>query len=488
MPLLVALAGRGPSVPPARPALGLVYGLVTGAVFFAGTLYWTADVMVAFGGLPKAAAVPVAGLLVAYLSLYTGVFAWVTSRAIARDGPRGIWVAPFAWTATEFLRGYLFTGFPWVALGYSQATVLPVAQVASLGGVAAMSLLVSVVSTGLAYALVAPWRRAWPALAVVGTLVAGVAAWGQLRISDGALTREGEPLDVGIVQGNILQEQKWDVAFSGQILHRYIDLTRSLAGSKARLIVWPESSTPFFFEEEPAGRAAILELAKETGAWLLLGSDQTERGAPPRYYNAAFLVSPEGRQAAVYRKMHLVPFGEYVPLRWLLFFAAPLVDTVGDFAEGIEVTRLPLDGHIVTAAICYESVFPYLARQAVHQGSQLLTILTNDAWYGWSSAPYQHYEQGRMRAIEVGRYFVRAANTGVSAIVDPYGRVVGRTPLFETATLFGQVRLLTGLTLYARIGDSVAWACVGLTLATWAVTRRPRSRRVQAPSQGAVHP
>ncbi len=473
----MALAGHGTTLPTARPARGLLYGLLAGAIFFSGTLYWTADVMVAFGGLPRPAAVPIAGLLVAYLSLYTGAFAWVTTRAVARFGASGLWVAPLAWTGTEFLRGYLFTGFPWVALGYSQATVLPVAQLASLGGVAALSLLVALVSTALTLAIVLPRRRAWVPLAAVAVLVSACAAWGAWRIADARLTREGATLDVGIVQGNVLQEQKWDVAFAGEILHRYLDLTRSLAKAGARLVVWPESSTPFFFEEEPAGRAAILDVAKETGTWLLLGSDQLERGAPPRYYNAAFLVGPDGRQAGVYRKMHLVPFGEYVPLRRLLFFASPLVEGVGDFAEGTEVTRLALDGHAITSVICYESVFPYLAREAVHEGSQLLTVLTNDAWYGWSSAPHQHYEQGRLRAIEFGRYFVRAANTGISAIVDPYGRVVARTALFETTTLSGRVRLLDGLTLYARIGDSIAWACVVVTLATWLITRPPTRRK-----------
>jgi apolipoprotein N-acyltransferase len=487
-PLLVAVAGRGASLPTALPRRALAYGLVTGAVYFFGTLYWTADVMVAFGGLPRAAALPVAGLLVAYLAIYPAIAAWITARAIVAYGSRGLWVAPIAWTAAEFMRGYLFTGFPWVALGYSQATVLPVAQLASVGGVSALSLLVASVSTALAHAIVTPWRRAWPAVAAVASLVAITALWGQWRTSDAALTREGRALEVGIAQGNILQEQKWDVAFSSQILHRYVDLTRSLANGGTRLILWPESATPFFFEEEPAGRSTVLDLARESNAWLLLGSDQMERGAPPRYYNAAFLVSPDGQQVAVYRKMHLVPFGEYVPLRRLLFFAAPLVEGVGDFGEGIEVTRLPVDGHVVTAAICYESVFPYLAREAVHQGSQLLTILTNDAWYGRSSAPYQHYEQGKLRAIETGRYFIRAANTGISAIVDPYGRVIARTALFETATLAGQVRLLGGLTLYARIGDSVAWACVALTLVTWALTRRPRSARAQARTQGVVRP
>jgi apolipoprotein N-acyltransferase len=218
---------------------------------------------------------------------------------------------------------------------------------------------------------------------------------------------------------------------------------------------------------------------------VLLGSDQIERGAKPTYYNVAFLVSPEGRQAGVYRKRHLVPFGEYVPLRRLLFFAAPLVEGVGDFGVGESVAVLPVDGHSLTTVICYESVFPYLAREAVHRGSQLLTTITNDAWYGWSSAPFQHYEQGRLRAIEFGRYFVRAANTGISAIVDPYGRVLASSSLFETTTLTGEVGLLTGLTLYARIGDSVAWACVALTLIAWFLARRRRDGR-PAPPEGAV--
>ena len=444
--------------------------------------------MVAFGGLPQPAAVPIAALLIAYLSIYTGLFGWIVARALATFGTRAIWLAPVVWVATEFLRGYLFTGFPWVALGYSQGTVLPIAQLASVGGVALLSLLLAGVSTALAVAATHSDRASGVrALAAVALVAAGVAAWGQWRILRGDLTREGATLRVGIVQGNIPQEQKWEPSYSGTILHRYLDLSRTLATGGARLIVWPESSTPFMFEEEPTGRAAILDMARETKTWVLLGSDQLERGRPPVFYNVAFLVSPEGRQVAVYRKRHLVPFGEYVPLRRFLFFAAPLVESVGDFGVGAEATVLPVDGHALTSVICYESVFPYLAREAVQRGSQLLTTVTNDAWYGWSSAPFQHYEQGRLRAIEFGRYFVRAANTGISAIVDPYGRVVTSSRLFETTTLDGDVRLLDGLTLYARIGDSAAWACVVLTLAAWWLTRRPRGRRL-APPEGAVRP
>lgn len=475
VPLLVAIARPvAPGSPATLPRRGFVLGLVAGGVYFAGTLYWVARVMVTFGGLPEAAAWPVTALLVLYVATYPAIFGWLLGRALRARGTGALWLAPVLWTATEFLRGYLFTGFPWVALGYSQTTVLPVAQVASLGGVALLSLLVALVSTAVAFAIVQRGARGVRGLIVTAAIVGVAGGWGQWRLQRDDLTRAGTPLRVGIVQGNVPQDQKWDPAHADQILERYLDLTRRVAREGADFVLWPESATPFLFEWDPAGRQAVLDVAREARAWLLLGSDQVEPGTPNRYYNAAFLVSPQGTQAAVYRKMHLVPFGEYVPLRGLLFFAQPLVESVGDFGVGTEVKRLDIGHHAVTTAICYESIFPYLARQAVLDGSQLLTAITNDAWYGWSSAPFQHYEQGTLRAIEFGRYFVRAANTGISAIVDPYGRVVGRRGLFETATLTGEVRLLEGRTLYATIGDSPAWACVAVALLTWFVTRRAR--------------
>jgi len=185
---------------------------------------------------------------------------------------------------------------------------------------------------------------------------------------------------------------------------------------------------------------------------ILLGSDEVEwrqesgRRVPDRFYNSAFLVAPDGRSAGVYRKIQLVPFGEYVPFRKLLFFAAPLVEAVGaGFVGGTDATLLPVAGHSISVAICYEIVYPNLVRQFVKGGSQLLTTITNDAWFGATSAPYQHFMQAAVRAIENGRYLVRAANTGISGAVDPYGRVLAQTDIFEPAVVVGQVRTrLTG--------------------------------------------
>jgi apolipoprotein N-acyltransferase len=207
---------------------------------------------------------------------------------------------------------------------------------------------------------------------------------------------------------------------------------------------------------------------------VLFGSDQLQRGTSPRYYNAAFLLGEDGGTRAVYRKIRLVPFGEFFPLqRWLSSFA-PLVERQAPFAEGTSVVMLPIGNHQASTAICYEVVFPELARQAVLNGSELLTTITNDGWYGRSSAPYQHFAMASMRAIEQGRYLARAANTGISGIVDPYGRVVQRSEIFQEAGLVGEVRFLKARTIYASLGDVVPWtACGMLGLGLLAVAARP---------------
>ena len=185
------------------------------------------------------------------------------------------------------------------------------------------------------------------------------------------------------------------------------------------------------------------------------------------------MVDAAGVTTGIYAKQHLVPFGEYVPLRRLLFFVSPLVESVGDFSPGPGPRTLSMEGAPVGAAICYEVIYPGLVRGFVTRGSRLLTTLTNDAWYGPTAAPHQHFQQATMRAIELGRYLVRAANTGISGVVDPYGRVVASTPLFERRLLAADVRLLDARTLYSRTGDVLAYACLVVTaLALWGSTRR----------------
>lgn len=478
-PLLVAIHRQ----PILRAAL---LGLATGLVYFTGTLYWITRVMVVYGGLSFPTGVAVNAALIAYLALYPAIFAAVVSRLTLAIGTRALLAAPLVWVASELGRGQLFTGFPWVLLGYSQATVLPVAQLASVLGVYGISALAALCSAALAVFALSPHRgqrSAYGPLALTIALVALIVTWGNARIAGGEMIASGEPIRVAMIQGNVALEEKWDERRNPQVFRRYLARTREAVAQGARFVLWPESATPFMFAENLAGAEEVRTLARTSGVSILLGSDQIERGNPNRYFNSAYLVDERGQTAGVYRKIHLVPFGEYVPLKGLFFFASRLVEAVSDFSPGTTATLLPVSGHRVSTSICYEVVYPGLVRTFVRGGSELLTTITNDAWFGATSAPYQHFAQASMRAIENGRYLVRAANTGISGVVDPYGRVVARSGLFEEATLVSEARFLTVQTLYARSGDSFAYGSTMATLALLLLARR--SYRMTSPVQGA---
>jgi len=475
-PLLVALGT-------ATLWRAFMLGLIAGLVYFTGTLYWITRVMVLYGDLQPWVAVLVNAALVAYLALFPAIFALLTRRITIAHGARAIIAAPLVWIASELGRTHLFTGFPWVLLGYSQVTVLPIAQFASVFGVYGVSMLIASVSTALA--MYAPGsgpakaghhvlRRSVPLITVVAILI-GIAAWGARRAAAAEWTRAGDAIRVGLIQGNVSLEERVNVTRLGAIFTSYLTMTRQAIRQGAELVIWPESATPFRFEDDPIAAEQVRTLARQARVPILLGSDQIEPGAqglPTKYFNSAFLVRPDGTTGGAYRKMHLVPFGEYVPAKRIFFFAAPLVEAVSDFSAGETATLLPIGAHKISTAICYEVVYPDLVRQFVVGGSELLTTITNDAWFGATSAPYQHFEQASMRAIEEGRYLVRAANTGVSGIVDPYGRVLEKTSIFQATVLVGQVRFLQTSTFYARHGDILPYASVLVTLALVVASKR----------------
>jgi apolipoprotein N-acyltransferase len=483
-PLVIAIAQCRPAA-----ARGLnrpfVFGLVTGGVHFAGTLYWLVETMTTFGGLSIALAVLAAFLLVAYLALFPAAFAAVLARLVWSMGPAAILFAPPVWVASELGRQYVWDGFPWALLGYSQVMVLPIAQLASVVGVYGLSALLALSSAACAYAIVASGRSRWLPMLTTGLLVAFVAGWGQARLQRNDLLAMGDPVRAAVLQGNIAQEDKWNPALRDAITDRYLAMTRQAIDQGATLILWPESSTPFYFERDLIRGAAIRRLAVDAKVTLLIGSDQVEPikavpGQPgpqraERYYNAAFLVKPDGSVGGVYRKMHLVPFGEYVPAKRIFFFVGPIVDALSDsFAPGTEPVLLPVAGHHISTAICYEVIYGSLMRDFVTRGSELLTTITNDAWYGRSSAAYQHWDQASLRAIESGRFLARAANTGISGFVDPYGRVLAKSALFEQAVMTQDIRFLRHRTIYSRIGDAFAWLSLALTVAAFLAARRVR--------------
>lgn len=469
VPLLVAIAGV-----PARRALRL--GYLSGAVAALGLLYWTALTVIQFGRIPAPVAAVVMLLLCAAFALFPLLFGWGLGRLTSAFGPRALLLAPVLWTATELLRAHTFFRFPWCLLGYATIDLLPFAQVASLFGVYGASFLVMLVNALLALALVSPLTARRASLAAAALLF----AWGGLGLWTMAVpVVEQGRVRVGLVQASVVQDQKWDPDFAEQNVARHERLARDAAARGARLVVWPESAVPSYFDHDPELAARLRRLVRETGTWLVFGNDDMELGAEgrPRPFVGAKMLTPAGELALRYHKMRLVPFGEYVPMKPLLTlggrYAAKLVQQVADFEPGDEAVVAAGPGGALGAFICYEAVFPDLARAFVRGGAGLLVNITNDGWYGRTSAPHQHLAMARMRAIETRRYLVRAANTGITAIVDPRGRLLARTELFDQTVLVGEAGFATGTTLYVGIGDAFALACLAAGALATALARPP---------------
>jgi apolipoprotein N-acyltransferase len=329
VPLLVAISGwhgRSGALPGVSTRRGFALGLIAGFIHFAGTVYWTGATVSTFGGLPVFVAVIVAALLAFYMAAYVAVTCAIGATFTRHFGVRGLCLVPVVWVATEYLRGIVFGGFPWIPLGNTMVTLLPIAQLASAFGVFGLSMFVAFVNVGFALAALLAGRARLIAAASTLAAIAAISIWGGMRLSSQALT-SGEPIKIGLIQGNIAQTDKWNPARAGMILDRYLQLTQQAADNGAEFIMWPESSTPFYFEDDPSG-AIVRRMVRGLGRPLLLGSDEFEQAEPIRHYNSAFMLDTGGATAAVYRKIHLVPFGEYVPFQRLLFFVGPLVDAV----------------------------------------------------------------------------------------------------------------------------------------------------------------
>ena len=405
----------------------------------------------------------------------------MVSRWARTYGPAAVLLAPVAWVATEILRAHTLFNFSWCLLGYSQHANLPVLQIARYAAVYGVSFVVAAVSSALAFLVLE--RRRGPRTAVLlaaASLLAVVWMHGEWRL--GQVPAEAGRLRVGLVQASIAQDEKWDAAHAWANVDRHLELTRRAAAQGARLVVWPESSLPFLFDRTPVVAIQLRDVVRQYGLYLLFGNDdREERGdSPGRIWVGAKMLDPQGNVVLRYHKIRLVPFGEFVPMQSVLTlggrFSAKLVQEVGEFTPGDEYAVGPVDGHPVSAFICYEAIFPDLVREFAARGAQLLVNITNDGWYGRTSAPYQHFAMAKFRAVENERFLVRAANTGITAVVDSHGRVLERTELFERTVLVREVPLLAGSTFYTRHGDLFAWACLGAAVALTAAGLKKRSR------------
>ncbi|MDH7498924.1 MAG: apolipoprotein N-acyltransferase [candidate division NC10 bacterium] len=465
----------------ASPGKGFLFGWVAGMAFYLGSLSWITHAMVVYGGLSWPLSWLVLIALSAYLSSYLGFFSFLCCSFRWLDHLRGLLLLPSLWVCLEFLRNYLLSGFPWNLLGYSQYRTPHVFQLASLTGVYGLSFLILLVNCALAFLLLPSSRKTFAKSAL---LCAGLALL--LTLSYGAWHLKqpvvGERLRVAVVQGNIDQSLKWDPALQRESFNTYRRLTEEVASSRPDLVVWPETALPFYLAREASYRQELHSLVRRVGSPLLVGSPDYSGDGGTRYFNSAFLLSPGSDAMEKYDKMHLVPFGEYVPLRRFLPFLDKLVVGIGDFSPGKEAKIFSVPGDDFGVTICFEAIFPELARAYRAKGAQFLVNITNDAWFGRTAAPYQHLAMATARAVENGFYVVRAANTGISALITPQGRIVHASPLFTEDRFTGMIVASKSLTPYARRGDLFAWACVlvtsiailGALLPRWA---RRRGRR-----------
>lgn len=442
-------------------------GFVTGLVSFGGILYWINIVVTTYGKLPLPVSICVYLILVTYLAGFLGVVFYVMRRGEEKGIPAVI-SFPFLWVGLEFVRSFLLTGFPWASLGYSQYRLSHLIQVADITGVYGISFLIALANVVLYLFLKGFSKKdenaAYPlrSAAVFVLLLASVLAYGYVALRSSA---SGTPLKFSLIQGNIDQGIKWDPAFLEATLTIYERLTLQAAAGGVDLVVWPESAAPFFFQEGGQPSSRITDLAAQVRSPIVFGSPAYEDGSGRRkFFNSAYLVSPNGAILGRSDKLHLVPFGEYVPFAKLLPFVNKLVVGVGDFSPGTAVTPLETGKERIGVLVCFEGIFPELSRRYVRSGARILVNITNDAWYGRSSAPYQHLSMAVFRAVENRVPVLRAANTGITAIIDQHGRITEKTGLFEEAFLNGEVRSGMPGTLYTRFGDVFAGFCLAVTV------------------------
>jgi len=466
VPLLWALRGQS-----LKAAFWL--GLVSGLAHYVALLYWIVYVTHVFGKLPLIAAIGILLLLAGYLCLYTAVWGLGVACGAAR-GLSLLWWAPVLWVALEMGQTYIIRGFPWEPLGNGLFRHPLLLQLADITGVYGLSFLVVLVNASL-YLLFFPPRGTalrFRQAAAVCLILACWIGYGYYRLGEmAALTAASPKIKVAVVQGNIKQGEKWQKSMVQTTLNRYGELTRRVQG--ARLIIWPETAAPFLYLRTPDLAAEVQKIAKDSGGYLLFGSPAYElTGEGERYFNRAYLLNPEAETIGSYDKAHLVPYGEYVPFRRFFPFIGKMVPMVGDFAEGPVGATLSLPEGAIGVLVCYESIFPNLARAQVANGARLLVNITNDAWFGKTAAAYQHLSMAVLRAVENRVCLARAANTGISTFIDGSGRLLWTSELNVPEAHALELAWLPGGSLYTRVGDVFAWACVIITGLALILARR----------------
>jgi apolipoprotein N-acyltransferase len=475
VPLLAALLRE--------PRLGRAFLLAyaTGAIFLAGSCYWFVDVMEGYGGMRPALAWGALVLFVAVFSALFGAFGLVESWVARGSHVVALLLSPCLWVALEIARTYLITGFPWNLLGYAvEPTGLR--QLASFTAVYGLSFVAVTTSALLAWAWREPRRKlAWGALASWSlVLVAANGALAPPLALPGArlacLIQPNIPMDVESIE-------KWAPWRDAAPLERLVAMSvagvaREEKSDAPPLIVWPENPAPFYFERDPIFRSAVERMARQAHAYVIVGSVNYADRENTQPKNSAIVLDLEGRVLLMYDKIHLVPFGEYVPAWAFPGLVGKITYEAGNFVPGTSYQVARTRDGAIGVFICYEAIFPQLVRRLVPDGAGVLVNISNDAWFGDSSAAAQHLEMARLRAIENRRFLLRATNDGITAVIDPCGRVMARLPRHRLAALIGRFDYRAVRTFYTEHGDVFAWLCVAAAAAVIAATAM-RERKIK---------
>jgi apolipoprotein N-acyltransferase len=458
----------------ATPGQAFLLAYTCGILWYAGTCYWIYDTMRDHGGLSAPMALLALFLFCLYLGLYHGIFGLLLGLAAGpgRDNRRALLAAPFLWVAVELARTRV-TGFPWDMLGTAQVDNISLSRVTTWTGVYGISFEIMLVNVALATAFLVP-RKKRATLLLAALAAAAVLQAGRL-VEAPTLSTDRTAL---LMQQNIPVDENWTREIFSSTLRDLTALNMKAKSSsspgasgtpegKSDLIVWPESPAPFF-TSDPLFRNPVSEMARATNSWVVTGAignnPAPNSSSPSELFNSAALVSPSGEWAGRYDKVHLVPFGEYLPFPKLFAFAGGLTKEVGEFKAGDSRAPLHAGDKSLGVFICYESVFPDEVRQFANNGAEVFVNISNDAWYGDSGAYAQHLNQTRMRAVENDRWILSATDTGVTASIDPYGRTVAQLPRKVRDVLVAPYSLTSSTTFYTRHGDWFAYLCAIISL------------------------
>jgi len=473
----------------ATPGQAFLLGYASGILWFAGTCYWIYDTMHEHGGLSAPWAALALFLFCLYLGLYHGLFGLLVGFAAGpgRDNRRALISIPFLWVAVELARTRI-TGFPWDLLGTAQVDNISLSRIGTFTGVYGISFEIMLVNVAVAAAFLVP-RKKRNTLLLASLAAAAVLQAGRL-VDAPPMAADHAAL---LVQENIPVDENWTRDTFERTLRELTDLTVNAEAANTRisggvpekldLIVWPESPAPFF-ANDPLFRGPVGEMAQATHSWIVTGAigstPATNVGtSTSQVFNSAALVSPSGEWTSRYDKVHLVPFGEYLPFPWLFSFAGGLTKEVGEFKSGASRAPLEAGSERLGVFICYESVFPDEVRQFANNGAQVFVNISNDGWYGDSGAYAQHLNQTRMRAIENDRWILSATDTGVTASIDPYGRTVARIPRKVRGTLDAPYALTSVTTFYTRHGDWFAFLCAIISAGALFTRFAPQAKAVE---------